>query len=89
MVLRSVFLMGADGASVCRRASVAGVEAPYVSAGAVFASSPMYDSRRKVLLYPETAEPLSVGYGSPCGFTRKVSVKALFRERVLLPGYWH
>lgn len=54
MVLRSVFLMGADGASVCRRASVAGVEAPYVSAGAVFASSPMYDSRRKVLLYPET-----------------------------------
>jgi len=54
MVLRSVFLMGSDGASVCRRASVAGVEAPYVSAGAVFASSPMYDSRRKVLLYPET-----------------------------------
>lgn len=54
MVLRPVFLMGSDGASVCRRASVAGVEAPYVSAGAVFASSPMYDSRRKVLLYPET-----------------------------------
>ena len=54
MVLRPVFLMGSDGASGWRRASVAGVEAPYVSAGAVFASSPMYDSRRMGLLNPDT-----------------------------------